>query len=316
MAYTAQAARLIAARYPVAGKAVYGGAEPEGEALARSYRYWRARGKPAVESVNRACLDYLRKESRWHESGLASYGNSPNERGGRWIESPAEAGLRFVGFSDELASLGHNGWHLEPDGEGKLARGAVYQLPARDGRACYVEGVRLGSNGKKGWQEQCGRDGAAIVYLGERHLGERGGDEYSRTRDNESAVREAARGADREAEISAERERDWQEAWQAGQKTAELETEAAADKAKARHLIAERRKVIGHLRPWVDLDSVPSLCAALRDSIRESLESWRDKTAEAAELRGHYDCQRVLGSRTLRIGADNELRSAFLEGLG
>lgn len=317
MSYTNKAAHLIAARFPVAGKAVYGGAEPEGEAMARSYRYWRARGKPAVEAVRLACLDYFRKESRWHESGLASYQNQPSERGGRWIESPEQAGLRFVGFSDELARLDHTGYFLEPEGwSGEVARGAVYQLPSRDGRPVYVEAVRLGSEGKRGWSEQCGREGAAIVYLGERHLGERGGDENARSRDyNESAVREAARGADSEAEILAERERDYQEAMEAGRKCGELEAEAAAEKAKARELMGELRT----LRRSLDPGTAPKACAALRAVIREGLETMAEKLKEAAELRGHYDSPRVFGSRALHIdlnGEPNELRSAFREGLG
>lgn len=45
MSYLSTAARLIAARYNEAGRAVYGGAEPEGEALARSYKYWRQLGR-------------------------------------------------------------------------------------------------------------------------------------------------------------------------------------------------------------------------------------------------------------------------------
>jgi len=194
--------------------------------------------------------------------------------------------LRFVGFSDELARLDHTGYFLEPEGwSGEVARGAVYQLPSRDGRPVYVEAVRLGSEGKRGWSEQCGRDGAAIVYLGERHLGERGGDEYARSRDsNESAVREAARGADSEAEILAERERDYQEAFSAGQRTAELEKEAKADKAKARELMAELRT----LRRSLDPGTAPKACAALRAVIREGLETMAEKLKEAAELRGQW----------------------------
>lgn len=223
MAYQGKAARLIAARFPQAGKVVYGGTEPEGEALARSYRYWRARDVPSVQAVDKACLDSFRNERRWQESGLASYQNRPSDRGGRWIESPADVGLRFVGFSDELTGSRESGWHLSPDGDtGAVARGAVYQLPARDGRPVYVEGVRLCSGGKRGWQDQSRYD-SAIVYLGEWHLGEPGGSEYK----DEQAIGDAARGADLEAEILAERERDYQEAFMAGQRASELEAEAA-----------------------------------------------------------------------------------------
>lgn len=292
MAYQGKAARLIAARYPQAGKTVYGGLEPEGEAMARSYRYWRARGKPAVEAVDKACLDYFKSERRWHETGLGSYQNNPSERGGRWIESPEAAGLRFIGWSDELAGLDYTGWHLEPHGMGEVARGAVYQLPSRQGRPCYVEAVRLGSDGKRGWQDQCGsRHGPAIVYLAEQHLGERGGSEYR----DESAVREAARGADREADILAERERDYQEAYMAGQEAGEAEAEAVADKARARELIRE----LAALRRTLPAGTAPAACKALRDVIRRALQDMADSWEKARELRENYN--------------GNE---AFAEGLG
>src|SRR5690554_4252161 len=61
----------------------------------------------------------------------------------RWCEDTAAAGLRFVGFADELVQFGaidHKGWYTDPDGFGEVYRGAVWQLPARNGQCLYVAG--------------------------------------------------------------------------------------------------------------------------------------------------------------------------------
>lgn len=232
MSYLNQAARLIAARYSKAGKAVYSGNEPQGEALARAYRYWRQHGETASESLIRAANEQMQRVTRWPVNGDASYQNRPNERGGRWIENPRAAGLRFVGFSDELASIDHNGWYLDSEIQNETARGAVYQLPARGGRPVYVEAVRLGDYIRgKGWRDQCGSiTGPAIVYLNERHFGEIGEDS---PRDSDAA-RDAARGADSEAESIAEKEREYQDAWRAANDWQEAQGEMRDARKEAR----------------------------------------------------------------------------------
>lgn len=272
-----QLARVIAGAYDNAG-------DKESFMAARAYHYWRAKGLGAYVALARARADAAAGTARYHESGLASYRNKPNERGGRWIESPAMAGLRFVGWSDKLASIEHNGWFLDREFQEEVARGAVYQLPARKGRAVYVEAARLGKERKGGWQEQCGRDGAAIVYLNCLHYGEPGGDEYASTRDNEQAARDAARGADREAEILAERESEYQEDWREGSRVADMIEQARASRADARKLLPDYRRLEpGNVREAIrericdDMRRARRLYAKAREAVpyRPS-DAWRE----------------------------------------
>lgn len=302
MATLGEAARLVCSRYKEAGRAVYGGREPDGEALARAYRYWRERGEGATEALLRACQDSEAERVRWpNRHGLGSYGNSPNDRGGRWIESPEAAGLRFVGFSDELCRLDYTGWHDMPEGDGELYRGAVYQLPARHGRPVYVEGVRHGSGGRRGsgWRDACGsRTAPAIVYLGERHIGE--------DSEGEEAKRDAARGADSEAEFLAESARDYQEAWRSGRDIAERLEEAEAEAEAARDLA---RSIAGESG---------KAAAIVWQQVRQRLKAAGRQKREAREAIADspFNGSRVYGSASLHVGRDNDLRCAFFEGLG
>lgn len=294
MATLGEALRLVLARYARAGQTVYGGQEPDGEALARAYRYWRERGEGASESILRACQDMVQGRSRWPRRGsLASYQNGENERGGRWIEDPSAAGLRFVGFADEIAGLRHSGWYDEPDGEGDLYRGAVYQMPARDGCPVYVEAVK-----HVNWkgEDVCGsRTNPAIIYLGERHLGERG-EEYPK---ESGACRDCARGADSEAERIAERERGWREAWNSGRdiasKLEEAEREAKEARALARSIAGETCNAAAHC--W-------------REIARDLKAAGRAKREARKEIADSpFNPIRTYGNR------DKELRLAFFEGL-
>ncbi|MGJ4951846.1 hypothetical protein [Bradyrhizobium sp. HKCCYLS20291] len=61
----------------------------------------------------------------------------------RWVESPEQYGLRFVGYADIIAprSVRHTGWFIDDDGAGEKARGVVFRLPSRNGRALFVAGI-------------------------------------------------------------------------------------------------------------------------------------------------------------------------------
>lgn len=236
---------------------------------------------PATRCLELARADLERaghdRFSYYPQSGLASYSNAPNDRGGRWIERPDLAGLRFVGFADKLSgAVNHTGWYAGEDSDGAVYRGAVYQLPARDGRAVYVEGWISGEGRRDNFRDSAnGEDVAgrmsAVIYLNCRHIGERGGAEDGA----ELAAISAARGADREAEIMAEREREYQTAWRAGSDAAEAIADAGVERKQARELLAELRAVRG-------LADAPNICAALRRMIGEHLERARELYAEAA----------------------------------
>lgn len=279
-------ARIRAGGYDNAG-------DPAGYAIARAYDAFRMRGRPATDALR------LARQYAWAGHPIAenpreysaSYQNAPGDRGGRWIENPAAAGLRFVGFADEIAgqSINHRGWYTDEFGDGAVERGAVYQLPARGGRPVYVEAIRIGETRRNGdWQDQSG-DGAALVFLGNRHIGERGGTDYCPGRRwigdyADSTMRAAARGADREAEISAEKEREYSAAWSAGNRAADLETEARGAKEAARELLREMRRLRAILVP----DMAPAACKALRVTVRRHLSQWKEDRERAAELREQW----------------------------
>ncbi len=283
----------------------YEGRPPHAKASDARKRYKAPIG--AAEAARLARADLAAGVRRYAESGLASYQNAPNDRGGRWIERPDLAGLRFIGFADKLASLDHTGWFQHPGGDpGDVFRAAVYQLPARGGRACYVEAYVSGESiGRDDFREtSTGRKDSehrwpAVIFLAERHLGELGGAEGDKGDD--SAIRDAARGADREAEFAAEREREYQDSYAAGRQAAEAIEEAKAERESARAILAELRGKAGA--------DMPASCAALRSSVRASLARARRKYAKAAELFAENT-----GFRLHSRGA--ELESAFADGAG
>lgn len=262
-------------------------------AFLAAYRFHRFAGRrnaslplsvsmlPAVDAVARARADLAAGTRRYApESGLASYQNQPNERGGRWIERPDLAGLRFVGFADELnRHIGHKGWFQYPGGDpGDVYRGVVYRMPARDGRSQYVEGFVSGEDTRGGFRETPtgGSDESkwpAVIFLADRHAGEPGGAEGAEGDD--SAIRDAASGADSEAEAAAERERDYQESYAFGREAADAIEEAKAERESARALMAE-------LRGMAALP--PAVCAELRASIAGKLRRARRQYAKAAGL--------------------------------
>lgn len=291
------------------GFAVYGTGEPEAHKLARTYQALRERvrhfeGRPphakARDPRRRYARTYTAAEAMaearrmvsagdrlpWPTRGLASYQNKPNDRGGRWIERPDLAGLRFVGFADELnRHIGHKGWFQYPGGDpGDVYRGVVYRMPARGGRSVYVEAIVSGEDTRGGFRETstCGSDESkwpAIVYLSERHAGGPGGAEG--VEGDDSAIRDAASGADSEAERLAESERDYQESYAFGREAAEAIEEAKAERESARAILAEIRGLRGHATLT---GGAPALCAALREVTGQKLRRARRKYAKAAEL--------------------------------
>src|SRR6218665_522009 len=205
-----------------AGIAVYGGTEPQAHRVARTYRARRELGEPASEALDRA------RDGRYlalYPHGVGNIG-APVGDGLRWVERPGDAGLRFVGFADELTGARHTGWYADSTegASGYLYRGAVYQLPAHRGRARYVSAYASSLN-----------EGPAAIAFGEIFIGEPGFSEADA--DHYCAHRDASRWADRIAEIEAEKARDWDEAWQAGAKWRDLGDEVAATRRDALELL-------------------------------------------------------------------------------
>lgn len=246
--------------------------DSDGFIAARSYRYWRARGFTAAKALERARDD---REARY-PAGVAI--NPRNDKRQAWVERPADVGLRFVGWSDNLAvrAVDHTGWFLSDDGCGDVARGCVFQLPGRKGQARFVAAYRQGSNDRAGWSDMSGVEGSALVAFDEV-FAESASDSYVA---DYPAVREAALRADRMAEIVAERERDYQAVWQKGNEAREAIDDARTFRANAVRLLGEVRGKLA--------TDMPETCKTIRRTIARHLESAREEYAKAQRLFAEY----------------------------
>jgi hypothetical protein len=189
--------------------------------------------------------------------------------------------------------------------EGILMRGAVYQMPARKGRARYVPAYREGATGRHGWQDMAGPHGAFLALDDIRE-----GDACEYPKEHYGAHRDAAFTADSMAENAAESAREYDSAWQAGCKFADLMETAQAARSQARELIGDIRRA--------RTDSTfcarfPSIGAALRSAIRDALETWRDERKKACEIWDDYSLTRHSGAMR---GRAFDLAHAFSEGAG
>lgn len=72
----------------------------------------------------------------------------------RFIENPSAVGLRFVDFADKIVDIRHTGWFCD-DIQDRTLRGAVWQLPARNGAPVYVYG----------WQSSDDENAAFICFI-------------------------------------------------------------------------------------------------------------------------------------------------------
>lgn len=194
---------------------------------------------------------------------------SPGRRYG-WHGESGAAVFRNVRDAEEVARLGHSGWHADPFGDGNTCKGVVAQLRARDGRAVYVAGYRFTD-----------ADDSGTFDLGDLFAAE-GRDES----DAEEAARDAARRADSLAERAAEREREWQAAWHCGTRWADLGEEVATLRAEARGLLAERRAATGPAatRRALMADRFPALCATVRARVAAIVERIAEARAERARM--------------------------------
>lgn len=148
----------------------------------------------------------------WHKEKArtlpAGWGNPPFGDNLRWVEKPETAGLRFVGFADELASnsVRHTGWYLDPHGEGfDLARGVVYQMTTRKGKVRFVAGVMVSYDYGRDFSHMC----AAAISLDDIHEEARC-QEFEDASDYDAAI-DCALAADECARIYAENEQEYRE---------------------------------------------------------------------------------------------------------
>lgn len=184
----------------------------------------------------------------------------------RFVERP-KLGLRFVGYADDVypSYIQHTGWFTDDDGDFDKYRGVVYQLPARNGKECFVYGY-----------EDPNMDGALLDF------------------DVEEDKKEAARQADRMAEIFAEHERDYQRAWRAGRRYEDLADEIKSARDEAREIGAELRAARGHVASLIQcgLDgNFPRSCATLRERVFELRRQITKMRKERKSLLSDYGRQ-------------------------
>lgn len=63
----------------------------------------------------------------------------------RYISDTSAIGLRFVDYSDSIVRIGHTGWFVD-NFQSETLRGAVWQLPARNGSPVFVYGYHDNDN--------------------------------------------------------------------------------------------------------------------------------------------------------------------------
>lgn len=277
---------LAAAMKSQYGFAVYGAGEPSDHYLARTYQALRQRGATAIDALRKARdMASAGKPGLWPKYGAGKPG-APFGPGVQWVEEPGAIGLRFVGFADHIARINHKGWFTDEDQMGGTLRGAVYQLPARNGRPRFMAGYQ---------NSEDGTDGAALA-LREVFIGE--------DSEDEDAKRDAAYRADRLAEIVAESERDYQAAWHEGSK-------AASAIATAESAREEAKRVLRDVRAIAATGYDDSLARSLRDRLRPIAQ------AKLCEARAAYekaaDLWREHGHNVRQYAAMSE---AFREGAG
>lgn len=306
--------------------------------LRQAFNNFRVGTNGHVYPASRA-LTYARDDI---ERGARHYTSSPwakpvtnprfpveghNARQMQWIEKPADMGLRFVGFADELSNhIKHTGWYTDAYGDSSI-RGVVYQLPGRNGRARFVAGHDNADNGRADnggpalidWSTIYESDFESEQADARRQIGK---SYWTPAMDNpgywaeaahESARKEAARGADEFTRVQAEQEREYQSAWQAGSQYADAMQERADAKAELRALLVERRAARAELAKQGIGTMVQggALCAAIERQARALVETMTDAAEKARKL-----TEGDGGEHVSFWPGDKRLQEAFNEGAG
>lgn len=238
-----------------------------------SHYLWfrRVAGKPAVEALAAAKAlpaAYVKGRGYYGSSGPwgAPYVDSGDTL--RHCSDTRAAGLRFVGYADELAGLRHTGWHCDEEGRETL-RAAVYQLPGKGRHARLIYG----------YQEHEGRgemnEGSATLCVSDIRRADMR--EAFGNLDEADETRDAARSADSLAEHDADKRRDYDSAYQAGRKAAEIDAELIDTRRELLPLLAELRTERKRLAAPAGMAARPAICATLRAAVDSMLETISDK---------------------------------------
>lgn len=252
------------------------------DAAARAY-LWnrRVRFMPAGAALAAALPVALRSHNDrrarlWYGSAGGAAGACFKHGGDvlRWIENTEAAGLRFVGWADDVGGLRHTGWHCDDEGHETL-RGGVWQMPGKAGAARLLYGyAEFEGRGEMnpGSAALCVSDVVTVPMRGE--FG---------NLDETDGARDAARWADGLAETTAEDRRDYNAAYQAGREAAEADAAAIAARAELLPLLGELRA----LRRAPVAGETPNACRALRRAVDSLLETISEKRAERESAWGN-----------------------------
>ena len=223
-----------------------------------AFNYWRGRGCNARKALQLARIDVAAGCKRYTSSpwrkvyGCGAAFDGYGTKAMRFVEPGALGGLRFAGYADEIANIGHTGWFADPY-QDRTLRGVVYQLPARNGETLFLSGYT-----------ETDADGTALdfgtIWRGDKTA--------------------AAYHADKIAERAAEQEREYQTAWEAGRQFAELGDRVKETRAELLVILSERR------RAKADGANYPALCNTLRMQVRNMLASIAGWRKEREQLEG------------------------------
>lgn len=235
---------------------------------------------------------------------MTGSGIGPESDGLRWIERPAHMGLRFVGFCDELSQRGrnsHQGWYTDSDGTGETLRGAVWQVPARNGKPVYVAGYREGTLHGRDWRDTATNDdsGAGCIDMRTLYIGTASdSDYYKLKRAYGTGKTEAASHADSIAERAAESACEYNDAWRDGSQYEGLREVIADARREALELFKNMRRArrSGFVMTSDGLAVETPICRALRRQISELVDRISEARRERAEL------WNAMTSRRDRIG--------------
>lgn len=153
--------------------------------------------------------EYRKDPGTWNPPVTEGY-----NKGGRWLENYAGAGVRHLGLAHDIENLDHTGWFSDDDGLGETYTGSVFLLPAsRDHRPRLVPGYLDPFNKE-----------SAFLWLRDMEEGEPRENVQGHWRSTtvSDIARDCARTADRCVEILCEHEREYHRAWQAGAEYARL----------------------------------------------------------------------------------------------
>ena len=240
--------------------------------LKASLKSYSCYGKPNLERLDRSGAYAV-------AAGFFN-GWNPSYDGTRFVENLKLAGLRFVGYADEIARLRHTGWYTN-EFQDETLRGVVLQLPARHGKPVFLAAYAA-------YGDPCNK-GAYQVDCSELFIGE--------DSEGETAKRDAARAANSFAEHEAEKRHEYQEAWHAGTHWHDLGEDIATQRRETLALFSELRKA----RQTLKGDELPALCAMIRAQILSAVESIRKAREEREKI---WD-NRPTWNKTL-VGAFNE----------